>query len=100
PFPFDPIRFLALLNRYDRIRFVVILGFARLVRNITLVTIGALLAQYKLLFWAVFGIFMLLPLFAEWLMRRLLSAVRVEEAFSPKPPGVPETPDPEPARSR
>jgi membrane protein YqaA with SNARE-associated domain len=79
PFPFDPIRFLALLNDYSRVRSTVVLAFARLARNIMLVTIGALLAQYKLLFALALVVFMVLPILLDKIMRRVVSRMAVDE---------------------
>lgn len=70
PFPFDPIRFLALLNGYPRSRFLLNMTASRTVRNTILVLIGMLLAPYKLLFWGALVLLMLLPLVIERLFFR------------------------------
>lgn len=62
PFPIDPIRLLAVVNGYPRERLLIIMGVARLIRNFMLVVLGAVLVRYTLLFWAVLGVFMILPL--------------------------------------
>lgn len=68
PFPIDFMRFLALLNNYNRTRLLIILTVSRLVRNILLVMIGEALAQHQILLWGAMAAIMIVPL----LFRRLL----------------------------
>lgn len=62
PLPLDFIRFLALLNGYNRTRLTIILTLSRLIRNTLLVTLGGLLAEHQLLLWGVMLGFLILPL--------------------------------------
>ena len=62
PFPWDFMRFLALLNNYNRTRLLVILAVSRLVRNTFLVFLGTALAPHQPLLWSVMLAFLLLPL--------------------------------------
>lgn len=62
PFPVDFMRFLALLNGYNRSRLLMVLTFSRLIRNTMLVMIGSALAQHQALLWGAMGAIMLLPL--------------------------------------
>jgi hypothetical protein len=62
PFPLDFIRFLALLNNYDRKRLLVILTISRLIRNTSLVLVGAALAQHQALLWGTMVAVMVVPL--------------------------------------
>lgn len=74
PFPWDPMRLLALLNDYPKGRFLLILGVSRLIRNTLLVLAGMLLAPYKLLFWGAFIFLMLLPFLTNWVMKRVFAS--------------------------
>jgi membrane protein YqaA with SNARE-associated domain len=74
PFPWDFMRFLALLNNYNRTRLLVILTVSRLVRNTILVMLGSALAGHQLLFWLVLIGFLIVPLLAGRLMPRLTKA--------------------------
>jgi hypothetical protein len=68
PFPLDFMRFLALLNNYNRRRLLIILTVSRLIRNTLLVYLGAALAEHQVLFWLMLVAFLAMPL----LMRRLM----------------------------
>ncbi len=71
PLPLDFIRFLALLSNYNRVRLTVILAVARLIRNTSLVCLGAALAKHQILLWVVMFGFLLLPLpFGRFLQAR------------------------------
>ncbi len=83
PFPWDPMRLLALLNDYPRQRFLAILGMSRAIRNTILVTIGGMLAPSKLLFWAVLILFLLLPFAANWLMRQIFTRFQPPQDAQP-----------------
>lgn len=74
PLPLDFIRFLALLNGYNRTRLTIILTISRLIRNTLLVTLGGLLTEHQLLLWGVMIGFLTLPL----LFGKLLQANEVQ----------------------
>lgn len=71
PFPLDFIRFLALLNNYNRRRLLIILTVSRLIRNTSLVLIGAALAQHQALLWGTMVAVMLVPLLVGKLLELL-----------------------------
>lgn len=79
PFAMDPIRLLALLNDYSRTRFLVIMGISRLIRNTMLVLMGATLAPYKGLFWGALVALMLLPIVADWALKRVFHRLESDE---------------------
>jgi membrane protein YqaA with SNARE-associated domain len=79
PFPWDPMRFLALANDYPRGRCLLVLGTSRVIRYTLLVTIGALLAPYKVWFWAALIGFMILPIGLDWLLRQALARIKPDE---------------------
>jgi membrane protein YqaA with SNARE-associated domain len=71
PFPLDFMRFLALLNHYNRARLLIILTLSRLVRNTMLVMIGAALAPHQPLLWGAMAAFIAVPLLVGKLMQWL-----------------------------
>jgi len=71
PFPLDFMRFLALLNNYNRKRLLIILTISRLLRNIMLVMIGAALAEHQALLWGAMVAIMVVPLLVSKLLQRL-----------------------------
>lgn len=71
PFPLDFMRFLALLNQYNRTRLLVILTLSRLVRNTMLVMIGAALAPHQPLLWGAMVAFMVVPLLVGKILQAL-----------------------------
>ena len=94
PFPWDPMRLLALLNDYPRGRCLWILGTSRVIRYTTLVTIGVVLAPYKLWFWVALSLFMILPVLMDRALRLLMRQVP-PEALIPElalehAPGLPD----------
>lgn len=68
PFPWDFMRFLALLNNYNRRRLLIILTVSRLIRNTLLVFLGAALAKHQILFWSLLIGFLAMPLVIKRLM--------------------------------
>ncbi|HEY9685619.1 MAG TPA: hypothetical protein V6C52_01445 [Coleofasciculaceae cyanobacterium] len=79
PFPWDPMRFLALANDYPRGRCLIVLGTSRIIRYTILVTIGALLAPYKMLFWAALIGFMILPILMDRALRLIFVRLKPDE---------------------
>lgn len=92
PFPWDPMRFLALLNDYPRGKFLLILGASRIIRYTMLVTIGAVLAPYKLWFWAALIAFMILPVLMDRALRLVFAKVKPEASEPPESPRPPSAP--------
>jgi|GEM_PF-2594590 len=74
PFPWDFMRFLALLNNYNPKRLLIILTISRLIRNTMLVMIGAALAKHQVLLWSVMVGFMIVPLLVSRLLPPLQKA--------------------------
>jgi len=81
PFPVDFMRFLALLNGYNRTRLLMVLTFSRLIRNTMLVMIGSALAQHQALLWGAMGAIMLLPLLLNKLWQVLPSPIDDKATF-------------------
>jgi membrane protein YqaA with SNARE-associated domain len=79
PFPWDPMRFLALANDYPRCRCLLVLGTSRVIRYTILVTIGALLAPYKVWFWAALIGFMILPVLMDRTLRWVFARIKPDE---------------------
>ncbi len=71
PFPLDFMRFLALLNNYDRKRLLIVLTISRLVRNTSLVLIGEALARHQALLWGAMIGMMVVPLLVSKVLERL-----------------------------
>ncbi len=83
PFPWDPMRLLALLSNYPRRRFLLVLGVSRLIRNTLLVMAGALVAAHKTLFWAVLIGFLVLPVLLDRALKYAFARIRPEELSLP-----------------
>ena len=75
PFPLDFMRFLALLNGYNRSRLLIVLTVSRLVRNTMLVLIGEALAQHQALLWGAMAAIMVLPLLLNKLWQILPNSI-------------------------
>ncbi len=68
PFPFEPMRFLAVMNGYCLRRLLIFQALGRVVRYSILVGLGAALAHHKIMLWGVMLGLLLLPLLIRWLL--------------------------------
>ena len=71
PFPLEFMRFLALLNNYNRCRLTIIFTLARLCRNILLVFLGASLASHQAALWLLMGMLLVAPLLIQRIFQAL-----------------------------
>ena len=70
PLPWEPVRFLALINGYPGGRLLTALMLGRVIRYCLLVFAGALLAPYTGLFWTVLIALLMMPLAMDAFIRR------------------------------
>lgn len=73
PFPADPFRVVASFKKLPRYRILGVICVGRLIRYSLLVMAGSLLARYKPVFWALFVLFLLMPvpMIFRWIKKRL-----------------------------
>ena len=84
PLPFEPMRFLAVMNGYDLRKLLLAQTSGRVIRYIILVSLGEALADHKILLWSILGVVMLLPLAVKqvlaWIKRRVPESLQLEES--------------------
>ncbi len=80
PFPFDPMRILASVGGYSGNRLLLFIVLGRAVRYTMLVTLGAVLAKYKIIFWLLIAFFLVLPILFKTVLKNMWS----DSSRSPK----------------
>lgn len=78
PFPFEPMRFLAIMNGYCLRRILMIQAAGRMVRYTILVSLGVALAEHKVLLWSAMILLLILPLVVKRVMQSISEPVAGE----------------------